>query len=286
MDFCKIAEYFSANEKFTIKTVDHVHCLAHKHDFFELVYVLEGCAENRINDKKYIVHKGDYFIMDRHSVHAYDSLNGKPFVIINCLFLPELIDNSLHHCKGLNELINNYLIKFDYSKLSVKPDQYIFHDSDEEIYNLLHTLQTEANSLKIGYTEIIRAYLIQILILTMRKIATNCEHCTNISSRIIHYIEENYYSEISLYEISRKLCYSAPYISKKVKEETGCTFIEWVQKVRIRECCRQLTNTEEKIEIIARNCGFFDINYFRGIFKKFMGVSPRGYRSAQSGQAE
>ena len=138
-------------------------------------------------------------------------------------------------------------------------------------------MQNEADRMQGGYTEMIRTQLVQIFILTMRKIASVNE-TENLSAQIISYIENNFSTNVRLSELCSKLNYSLPYLSKKLKEETGSTFTEWLQKIRLRECCHQLLNSNEKIETIARNCGFIDMNYFRTLFKERLEMSPREYR--------
>ena len=76
-------------EKLVIRPFEQEDVTAHGHDCFELVYVTGGTAVQNINGVKESVRAGDYYIIDRGSMHAYQ--NSKQFTLINCLFLPEII---------------------------------------------------------------------------------------------------------------------------------------------------------------------------------------------------
>jgi len=58
----------------------------------------------------------------------------------------------------------------------------------------------------------------------------------------------------------------------------GMGFSDYVQHKRIEEACRQLLETDYKIANIARNVGYRDIAYFRSVFRKVTGRTPREYR--------
>ena len=65
----------------------------HDHNFFELAYITGGSAWQNLAGKKERVKTGDYFIIDYGAVHSYQECNN--FTLINCLFLPEAIDDVL-----------------------------------------------------------------------------------------------------------------------------------------------------------------------------------------------
>ncbi|MBQ7090381.1 MAG: cupin domain-containing protein, partial [Clostridia bacterium] len=100
----------------------------HDHDFLELTYVVQGRAHHKIGNMSSVIKQGDYFIVDYGVRHKYSQIGQTPFVVINCLFLPRLIDETLSHCRGFEELAGNYLIKFSYRNLTDRPTDLIYHD--------------------------------------------------------------------------------------------------------------------------------------------------------------
>ena len=273
-------DHFTENEKIRLMVCQQEDCTLHHHDFLEMVYVTEGSAIHTLNNEKTIVKKGDYFIIDYGAYHQYSTLEDMKFEIINTLFKPEFIDKTLFNCLSFQDLINHYLIRFSYKTLEKSPTNIIYCDDNKSIYTLIEKLQMEYIKKSPGYLELMRCYLIEIIIQTMRRI--NKEETSIIyndySKYIIDYIEENYMKQIFLTEISQRLNFSLPYISKRFKDDVGVNFRDYLQKKRIEQSCRLIANTEKKFTEIAELVGYNDIRFFNEIFKKHLNMTPREFK--------
>ncbi|MGI6746626.1 MAG: helix-turn-helix domain-containing protein [Acutalibacteraceae bacterium] len=251
----------------------------HNHNFLELAYVIQGSALHTFGNSESIINKGDYFIIDYHTAHGYYSIDGKPFEVINCIFLPEFVDQSLINCKSFKAILNNYLIRFDSASLTSDPTAQIFHD-DGTVLNLLDIIIDEYESKKPGFIEIIRCDFIKIIIQTMRKLfnSTADNFYGNYSDYVVKYISENYSKSITLSNICLELQLSLPYMSAKFKSDTGMTFTKYLQSVRVEQSCRLLANTNKKVVEIAQLSGYCDEKSFYNAFKLHMGMSPNVFR--------
>ena len=58
----------------------------------------------------------------------------------------------------------------------------------------------------------------------------------------------------------------------------GIGFVDYVNKIRVREACRLLDTTDALSYEIASEVGFDNYKYFSSVFKKIMGCSPDKYR--------
>ena len=139
----------------------------HDHNFFELAYITGGSAWQNLAGKKERVKTGDYFIIDYGAVHSYQECND--FTLINCLFLPEAIDDVLEGCRSFDEMLRICMIRY-YRKAFAqeKTANRIFHDEDGRVLKLLRVLQMEYSKKEFGWKEIFRSRLNEILILMMR----------------------------------------------------------------------------------------------------------------------
>ncbi len=265
------------NDKFSIFLTKSENNPKHSHSFFELAYVKKGPVKHIFNDEEQILEAGDYIIVDYGALHGY---TGKDIAIINCLFLPELIDRTFKSCSGFDALLNNYLIKYYHHGAAVSPEKRVYHDIDGEIIQTLEKMADEYRDKKPGYMELIRCYLIEIIIKTMRttsvELSFNEENC--ISKYVSEYVSINYAKQLKLSEICENLSYSLPYVSKKFKDETGETFVECLQRVRLEEACRLLGNTSLSVETISHRVGYNDIKYFRTLFRDVLKMTPKQYR--------
>jgi YesN/AraC family two-component response regulator len=68
------------------------------------------------------------------------------------------------------------------------------------------------------------------------------------------------------------------HVSTLFKKEVGVTFQEYVQSVRIKESCRLLINTDQKVADIATKVGYSNIKFFNEVFKRHMEMTPRDFR--------
>jgi|LSQX01.1.fsa_nt_gb AraC-like DNA-binding protein len=274
-------QFFSQNENITLMVCCSKHTELHKHDFLEMVYVIKGKAHHVLNGTETIIQAGDYFIIDYEGYHQYHSVEDKEFVIINTLFKPEIIDKVLIHCHSFKDLINHYLIRFHYTMLEKSPTDFIFHDDDGSVLALIKKLQHEFEKKNSGYLELMRCYLLEIIIGTMRRISKNtpCVSYHDCSRYILNYVDQNYMKPLTLTEISRELNFSLPYICRRFKNEVGMSFVEYLQKKRIEQSCRLILNTDKKIADIAELVGYTDTKFFNQIFKKHLKMTPREFKS-------
>lgn len=97
--------------------------------------------------------------------------------------------------------------------------------------------------------------------------------------KAINYMKENYSNNIGLQTVADKLYISTWYLSKLLKKETGSTFIDVLNNIRINESKRLLEDPKYKIYEICNIVGFADTAYFVKLFKKICGITPTDYRN-------
>jgi len=253
---------------------------SHSHLFFELTYILSGTVEHTIDGKTSVLNAGDYFLVDYGSIHSYRTQTDKSFSNLDCLFLPELLDPALKGSEHLCDVFEHYLLHFNMQVLAQNPSQLIFHDSDGKIKNILEKIRQEAEGHAPGYTELIRCYLIEILLMTVRRIknASVASETHTISAFLTDYVANHYMEEISLTGLSANMNYSLPHVSKCFKEETGTSFIRYLQNYRIKQASRLLLSTNKSLNEVAELVGYHDVKFFSEIFKNTTGHSPIKFR--------
>lgn len=267
-----------ASEKLVIRPYQHGEIDVHQHLFFELVYVVDGTAKHTLNGETTIIQKGDYFIIDLKSSHRYSECHN--LSLINCLFLPEVMDETLKDCQSFDQFIHRSLIRSYKLNSSQTPVNQIFHDYDHVIFQLLTKIQAEYQAKQFGYTTVFQSLIIEILILTIRQVIGEMPPSSPsvIVSNMIHYLQQHYMKPHLLQDFCDDYHFSPPYISRKFKEETGLTVMDYLQNIRILKSCELLLGTDKKISEIAYLVGYQDMKYYQTLFKKTISISPRAYR--------
>ena len=252
----------------------------HGHTFLEFAYISQGSIVHRINGSTEILQTGDYFIIDFGTEHEYHALPGEAQSVINLMFYPEFIDRSLASCRGFEDVVNSYLVRFSYRTLKDIPTGKTFHDNDRTVQHILANTVREYADKKPGYMAYIRCLLIEMLIHTMRQIGNDpAKHSmSDTIQQITSYLQVHFAEKITLSDIARQYNYSLPHLSKKFHQETGFGFTEYIQRIRLEQSCRLLEYSDKPVCEIAALCGYNDIKSFNRLFQKIIHMTPREFR--------
>ncbi|WP_026892874.1 MULTISPECIES: helix-turn-helix domain-containing protein [Lacrimispora] len=96
------------------------------------------------------------------------------------------------------------------------------------------------------------------------------------------YIRNHLEEPLSSSILAEKLDCSPDYLGRVYNAVYGKTLTEGIHEVRLNKACRMLVETSLTGNEIAYQCGYQDVDYFRRIFKKYMGITPKEYRQTYS----
>jgi len=91
------------------------------------------------------------------------------------------------------------------------------------------------------------------------------------------YINCHFHRAITLDEVARVVYLSPCYFSRLFSEVSGCTFQDYLTKVRINEAQKLLIEKKISLEEITTLLGYNDVSYFIRVFKKVVGLTPRQF---------
>lgn len=100
--------------------------------------------------------------------------------------------------------------------------------------------------------------------------------------QIMQYLCDNFTdSNINLTSVAQHFGFNTSYLSRKFKQETGKSFVEFLIKCRMEQAIR-LAGTNKKMFCTANAVGIPDTNYFGRCFKKYTGISYSEYVSSHT----
>lgn len=101
---------------------------------------------------------------------------------------------------------------------------------------------------------------------------------SDLVSEAITCIQEEYYQELTLKAVSDRLHINGVYLGQCFKNETECSFAQYLNQVRIQKAQQLLLYTNKSINEIAYETGYNTNHYFIKMFKKLNGLSPKEFR--------
>ena len=109
------------------------------------------------------------------------------------------------------------------------------------------------------------------------------EESTEANSFIVKnalgYMREHYAEKLLLSEVADEIYVSQWHLSKLLNKETGQSFSELMNGIRIDKAKELLKDPALRISDIADAVGFQDLPHFSRVFKKVAGVSANEYRN-------
>ena len=103
-------------------------------------------------------------------------------------------------------------------------------------------------------------------------------HADDAISRVQKFMEKNYNKTISMAEMAGIGNMSPRNLIRRFEQATGNTPLEYLQRFRMENAKKMLENKNDGIEQIAMKCGYDDMSFFRKIFKRHVGMTPREYK--------
>lgn len=263
----------------------------HTHNYIEVVYVVSGNALHEIEGKTYNVKRGDLFVVNMNTPHVFHPKKDstEPFCAYDLMFTPEFFDESLTGYKALEELNKSYMFYSLFNDGNEKTPYFSVSGDEYNMFGeLFNKIYLEHKAREKGYIEIIRAYLLQLIITIFRMDRKTQDGLDkNNNSRVVRfindYINSNFNAPISVNKLANQVFLHPDYLGRIYKKETGLTISRMIQKVRIDKACHYLVSTELNISDVARKCGFEDTKFFYNVFKRQIGVLPGEYRKKAKG---
>jgi two-component system response regulator YesN len=231
--------------------------------------------ENKLNaiynwliDDQFFQHQS--LIMDRIDLNAVLKRGSKEDVLQTVNKIISELENVDLNKEKLYVVLNNLILE---SFKIIKELDYAV----EDLLNIINKERIEkidSNNLK-GIEIILKEFLLRLHEL----ISFNPDDKNQqIIYEMKEYIAENYQDGITLSEMARKFNLSSSHLSNLFHEETGESFSDYLNMIRLNKAKELLKTTDDKIYQIADRLGFNDAYYFSSWFKKLVGASPTTYR--------
>ena len=254
--------------------------LAHWHNSFELIEVVEGRFYCNVDGSEFLINKGNICIINRgrlHHIYTEDynaSMCRKKTIIFNPDYfikdqniyekyiLPLLEKDAFAHIqfnikKGIGLDINTLMKEIE----ALEDEKPIGYELEE--YSLIY--------------KVIR-YLYLAYQSSKQSIHTTYDANVQIQRNMTTFIHEHFNSKIGLEDIAEAGQVSKSTCIRLFHKYTGKSPIDFLNNYRLQMSAEKLVTTSEQITEIAYACGFGQPSYFNRLFLKEYNMTPNQYR--------
>ncbi|QYR23952.1 helix-turn-helix domain-containing protein [Paenibacillus sp. sptzw28] len=253
----------------------------HKHeDFTELVIVLNGNATHIVNSETYFIKKGNVFVINGPTSHAYK--NPHEFKICNIMFRPEILRSAGPDLMTSNGFQALFVLEPFYRNIhSFQSGLSLSIPSMEHVASIISYMINEYNSKNQGYQTMLISLFMELVVYLSRQY-DNQENDTDSNlmhlASAISYIEDHYLEPLTLEEVAARSNISVRHLNRIFQSYYQTTPISYLQRLRLERARMLLRQSGLPITKISYECGFNDSNYFTRQFSKAYGLSPKAYR--------
>lgn len=247
----------------------------------KLLYIIEGKAKMKINNREYSIEKATIVIISPYSiVEIFDIEKPLNYIILsyNKLHLKSILNNINNTDMKIFDIVNKYDINklnYEYANKVKKIMLEIREEiGDESILELdIDKDKDKLTTLKV----VIK--IVELLIEITRNLNSKKQKTSlSLSQTIIKYIYAHSSEKLSIMKLATIFFMSEAEVREHIDKFSSLTFKEILYKIRLQKTEELLLYTELNLEEIAETVGFVDGSHITKIWKLKKNMTPAVYR--------
>ncbi len=256
-------------------------CPLHYHDEIELLAIINGEKRVWVDEKEYLLSKGDVAFINSRVPHRTEDLPPNISTVLLQFrpdtFQPEPVESrALRHLARFVDSAGDNPIRI-----------FRCRNGEEELFRYMMQIKEEYESKKASYESYLQGCIYLILGFLYRQ-GMLCDAEQRFHNNAVEkvmpalvFVDDHYAEDVSLNCLSELCGLSEGYFCRQFKAATGSTLVEYLNFVRIYNAEKLLTRTNRPILDISMEVGFSSVSYFNRMFRRFKSCSPNSYRHAQ-----
>ncbi len=261
-------EVFDANRHFSVK-------YPHRHDFFEVLYLLKGSGYHVIDGNKYDIKPPCVFFMSpgqAHKIEFSQDIEGFIFIFTAEFYL-------------INQSNQNRLIEFPFFFTIKQDNPPLILSEESDVIFLERLFRKGISEMQKGnrYSLELARSLLDLILTTSASLYKSEENILKGQGHIVikkffQLVEENYLNNLTVSQYADLMALTPNHLTQTVSQLTGKTSSQIIKSKQILEIKRLLVHTNLTVTEISQRLNFPDQSYFAKFFKREVGLSPLKYR--------
>lgn len=253
-----------------------------RHDYFELLYVYSGKAQYQVQDRRFVVGKGDLIVINGTLYHRLREVHTAPFQAVVLYFLPDIICNTDASGEDVQ-----YLMPFLVRNAGFPNTISSRTGLPAEILSLMVRIRDHLPASTDHARLMVRTFLKMTLALLVNHYGGRLGTAATFVRRqraherlrpLFEYLDVHYPEPIPPAKGAALLGMSKSHFMRFFKKFTGQSFVGYLNRFRISKGQALLASTDKPISEVSQEVGFCDQSYFGLVFRRFVRMTPRDYR--------
>lgn len=258
----------------------------HKHEYVEILYVIEGSFTQILLGEEIRFEQGEFVITDQNCEHA-DYIEAKDAAVLFLQIRADYLEQLLKSYDGTDEM-QQFLFhalwrhKREQSFLELRKTE---ADSDQQfdMEQLLEFLVSEDLAREPGYEKIEQGLMIRLLQRLCRdySLQLHTDSREGKEKALLYemecYIRTNA-ATVTVAELEKRFHYHRNYYYLLLKKYRGKSFQQYVIEIRMKYAKQLLEQTTLPVKQIAQQVGYENISHFYHLFEKYYEKTPKDIR--------
>ncbi len=249
----------------------------HIHKEFEFLVISRGSGKLFVDGAEYELAEGEGIFINSGALHLGIKTDSEPCSFFAIVFSPEIFGRF-----GNDLIMNKYVLPIMRGDI-VFPS--VFGKNEKwgrEVLRCCSEIGELAEKMMPCYELKIKELFLRIWrICTEHSEVRSEDHDKGLEKikKAIEFIQNEYSAPLSLNDIASSAGMSREHFCRSFSSVMHMTPFDYVNRVRIDNGCRMLTESDMPIGEISERCGFNSFSYFSKKFRALTGQTPAEYRA-------
>lgn len=256
----------------------------HRHNFFEINYVMKGhCTQNINNHHTVVLKEGDICIMNPTVKHNLSIVDDENNYVINILIKNNLFYSTFLALLSSEQNMSGFFLNYMLSRDLENNYQIFPIGHNMAIKDTVYRIINEYLNKDVYHETIIASLLIILFSLANReneKILSSNEFKNKKDAKITAFFQylSIHYATATLVSTADYLHFTPNYLSSYIKKNTGKSFRYFLDQIKLSHAVNYLLNSNLSVSYISEILGFKQPCNFYNLIKKYHNTTPSEFR--------
>lgn len=255
------------------------HLPAHRHTYYEIIYIFKGCGVHLLNNNRIPYKSGDLFVISPDDEHYFDIKKSTHFALIK--FTDNYFSSKNHlapdeFLASKPEVIMRHKLLKEMKLVLDEPCKTILRNTFENI--LAYNCRKDVATSPLVYYQVLSIF--GLIKEAITKLDVRIDNGLPDKEAMISFIHQHIYEpeKIQVKNIAAHFSIASNYFSAYFKRNFAISYREYVNTYRTRLIEKRIVSGGLTLKQIADEFGFTDESHLSNYFKKRSNASPASYR--------